>query len=116
MLTGIVIGSGGTLLILKSTFQHRRPPEIGNVEMRKEPVKDFMLRRMQRKLDLNEAQTKLIKADLELMAKTLGDFHTSVKEDLGKMMDEAERSDQKSFDRRTSRNLREGVCESPSVL
>ncbi len=90
MLTGIVIGSVGTLLILKTTFQHHRPPEMGNVEMRKDPVKDFMLRRMQKKLDLDEAQTKLIKADLESMAKDLGEFHVSVREDLGKMVDEAD--------------------------
>ena len=79
MVIGIGIGSAGTLLVLKSAFKNRRPTPSNNLEMRKEPIKDFFLRRMESKLDLSEEQVELVREELDLMANDFKNYHESVR-------------------------------------
>ncbi len=89
MLTGIVIGSVGTLLILKSTF-HPKRPEMTNVEMRKEPMVDFMLRRMRRTLELSDEQESAIRKDLKALSESFNALHLSTRDRLKALVDEAD--------------------------
>jgi len=81
MLIGIGIGSVGTLLIIRSTFRHPRP-NFDNVELRKEPVMDFMLQRLVHSLNLTDAQTQEIKGELTSMSASFRALHESTRSEL----------------------------------
>lgn len=83
MVIGIGIGSVGTVLVFKFGFEQRRPaPMTANIERHREPIKDFYLRRMDRKLHLSNEQLELVREELDVMADEFRAYHDSLRENI----------------------------------
>lgn len=89
LLIGVGIGSVATLTMLKPAVQDRppAPPEMGTVEMRKPPVADLMLRRMDRLLVLSESQRAALAAELEATSRAFESLHATTREQMEQIMD-----------------------------
>lgn len=93
LLTGVGIGSVTTLVLLKPMRLDPSPPpppDLASVQMRKPPVADFMLERMDRELSLNAEQRDAIAEELRNTSRMFDDLHSATRTEIQEILQRAD--------------------------
>ncbi|MEQ9822968.1 MAG: hypothetical protein ABQ298_01115 [Puniceicoccaceae bacterium] len=96
LLTGVGIGSVTTLVLLKPMRlvdpppPPPPPPDLASVQMRKPPVADFMLERMDRELSLNAEQRTAIAEELYQTSRMFDELHSATGNEIQEILQRAD--------------------------
>lgn len=79
LFVGVVIGSAGTVAVLRQKIEKRPPPSFG---MKHNHYADKVIGRMEKMLQLSEEQSKLIKPEVLKMAAAFDELHQATSQEM----------------------------------
>lgn len=85
LISGIAMGSAGTLLVLKKRLPPR-PPVASVFGLKKDHYVDFVVKRMTRTLELSNEQSVAIKKEMKLLAQSFRSLHAKTGEEMDRIM------------------------------